>query len=513
MLNPEQQKAAETIEGPLLITAGAGTGKTFTLINRVGQIIKSKKITTNQVLILTFTNKAAHELTERLVKNKYFGIQVMTFHSLAAKLLRKFWKIDFTINDDEDPETLNFDQLLTKILETWTDNPKSLKKSQKLFKYIMVDEYQDVNTEQIKIITKLVENHKNICVVGDEDQTIYSWRGAHASTMNNFVKIFPKTQNIVLQQNYRNPPNILKASEELIINNKDRTPKILQSTKIQNQKTKLWKSNNPWEQSEIISHLLEKYLGSHSNMVDADYLDNENQETNYSFSDIAFIYRTQEQGKKIAVKLEKRGYPCQRSAADNFWKKAEINQFINELKPLINLPKFPKKSFSEWIQDRIDEFINNQEIPNHKQTNLNLLLSIAINFNHQKIKTALQNFLDEAETSQEADNLIKPNAIQLLTFHAAKGLEFPIVIILDLNEEIIPHKQSLGDGYLISEERRLLYVGMTRATENLHLITNTKKPKSRFLEEIKTYDLGALPSERTQKLKKRELKRRQPSLF
>lgn len=545
MLNEEQKLAVLETSGPVRIIAGVGTGKTYTLIERACHLIESCGAIPQKILILTFTNKAAHELKTRLKNRNHHGVHVLTFHSLAARLLRRFWKQDFVIVNNNietaSTNTLTFDELLEKLLEIWK-NPEILKACQNLFSHIMVDEYQDVNETQIQILKKLAEKHQNICVVGDPDQTIYSWRGADPKSMADFSEIFPNIKTITLTKNYRNPGAIIEASEKLISYNNDRFEKNLIPLKDRGVELKLWQSSDFWEETEMLIHLITQYVGSSSSMTDADTLDTGSAEYKHSFGDIAIMYRTQNQGKIIAQKLEKHGYPVTRSAPECFWESPEISQFCDELKSLQNLceiqakktaaePKFDKNSqqtFSQWLRQRLETFIERQTFSELKQNRLLSLLNIAVCFDDLPLNEALQAFFDERETSLDADNLgsgsgigramgdnlDRSDSIQLLTLHASKGLEFPIVIIIGLEEESIPYKKSLVDQYLLEEERRLLYVGMTRALNELHFFSNKKTGKpSRFLEEIGNYEIGSLPQERASRLKKRKMKRAQASLF
>lgn len=572
MLNEEQKLAVHETSGPVRIIAGVGTGKTYTLTERAGYLIESENIIPQKILILTFTNKAAHELKTRLKNRNHSGVQIMTFHSLAARLLRRFWKQNFSIertersaakfhtinnnikttntntdivtakiNGNNGSETLTFDELLEKLLEIW-QNSEILKACQNLFSHIMVDEYQDVNEAQIQILKNLSAKHQNICVVGDPDQTIYSWRGADSQTIADFSEIFPNTKTITLTKNYRNPGAILEASEKLISHNKDRFEKNLIPLKDRGIELKLWQSADAWEETEMLMHLMEQYLGSHSSMTDADTMDTGDNNNKHSLGDIAIMCRTQRQSKIIAQKLEKRGYPVERSAPECFWESPEVSQFCDELKSLQNLceiqaekteaePKFDRnylQAFSEWLWQKLETFIERQTFSDLKQNRLLSLLNIAVCFDDLPLNEALQAFFDERETSLDADNLGSGNgigramggnldrsdSIQLLTLHSSKGLEFPIVIIIGLEEESIPYKKSLVDQYLLEEERRLLYVGMTRALNELHLFSNKKTGKpSRFLREIGNYEIEALPQERASRLKKRKIKQAQASLF
>ena len=580
MLNTEQQLAVDTINGPLRIIAGAGTGKTFTLIKRIESLLSKKSVKPNKILVLTFTNKAAFELKDRLNKCKIFGVHSMTFHSLAAKILRQFWNPDFTIINSTDQKVIfesllnkeeqknykdflndfnvlrfnafldkdskynkkktkisdkrmveildkyndildeknsvDFSGLLLKLLDLWNNKPNILAKCQKLFDYVMVDEYQDVNQIQIELLEKLVRPHKNICVVGDSDQTIYSWRGAKASTMMDFENIFEDAETVVLTKNYRNPPSILRGAQDLIKNNKKRINKYLESAVEKDEKIKFWESVNEFERSEILFSLLEKYIGSTTSMVTADMIDNEADSDFKQFSDIAILYRTQAQGKILAELLSKKGYPFQISSSEYFWQKKEIVKLIEDLEKIdeSDYKTTNPDSFSEWFSNFIDTYIEKNKFTKAQQTRLKHLIPYSIQFEN------LSEFLDNVQTEQEADNLVFGDKINLLTLHAAKGLEFPIVFIFGLEEDEIPFKKSKDDNYMLSEERRLLYVGMTRATEELHLFYSKKvydkqKDRSRFLGEIGIENMiyQRLSEDRAEKLKRKEIKKAQMTLF
>ena len=575
MLNSAQRQAVETIAGPIRILAGAGTGKTHTLIARIGYLIELHKIDPSKILALTFTNKAARELNERLNKLKFPGVQTMTLHALAARLLRQFWRSDFVIIgkteqeallaplltgheadkmetilsdieliDFETPKSglsnlrldvivkaykkalvqhnsLDFSGLLTTLLDIWQENPDILEKSQAHFHYIMVDEYQDVNGPQIQIAQKLAEGHKNLCVVGDPDQTIYSWRGSDIKSMADFPLTNHGCTLITLTENYRNPPNILKGAENLIAHNADRLPKTLQSMALKQGEISLWKNSDEATQFETMAHLLQYYLGSHSLMHEADNLDTGHERVFLKLSDIAILYRTQAEGKRIAVELTKRGYPYQLSAPEVFWERKEIVDFLLNLEKLRFLRVYPENmTFSKWLADRIDHFIESNNWSEHQVKQLNSLLNYAVIYNSLPIQDALFEFLDEARTEQEIDNLIEADRINLLTLHAAKGLEFPIVMIVGLEDDNIPLKKSIKDPEMLAEERRLLYVGMTRATKDLHLFfcdqkfTEIKTP-SRFLDEIGYTNMifGKLPDAKVQSIRRKQITKSQMQLF
>ena len=572
MLNPQQQQAVRTIEGPVRIIAGAGTGKTRTLISRIAYLIEEKKVEPFKILALTFTNKAAHELNERLQKRNLPFVHAMTFHALAARLLRKFWNPDFTIitakeqeeilkeiigeredwkeviaeiekirNTSEgqdnypdlqeiinkyheqlaDRNALDFTGLLTTLLKLWKEKPEILKECQNLYLYILVDEYQDVNSIQIEMVQKLSEPHQNICVVGDPDQTIYSWRGSHFKTIIEFAELYPKATTITLTKNYRNPPEILKGAENLIAHNPDRIEKQLEPAIEKTNQITFWESESESEQYEMLLNLLEKFLGSHSSMHMADSLDVNRKEDFRKLSDIALLYRTQGEGKKLNAELMKRGYPCQMSAPESFWEKRVIVEFLEGIESLREWSDIESdQKFSKWIREKINKFIESQELTKSKINRLSHLIPYSMAFDHLPVNEALTQFLDETRLEQEADNLMQADRINLLTLHAAKGLEFPIVMIFGLEEGSIPHKKLTDDPYWLAEERRLFYVGMTRATHELHIFCNKKKEgknleRSRFLNEIGFENLipEQLPEVKIRQIKKREIKKAQMKLF
>ncbi len=575
MLNLSQRKAVETTEGPLRILAGAGTGKTHTLVSRIGYLIEMLKVEPHKILALTFTNKAARELNHRLTELKFPGVEACTFHALAARILRHYWKTDFAILGKKEQEevlfgilypnekkelriilsdlelidfrkpksslapermeiilrdyraalkklnALDFTGLLTKLLDLWEEDEGILEKCQALFSYILVDEYQDVNGPQIQIVQKLADKHRNLCVVGDPDQTIYSWRGSDPKSLADFPLNYPDCALVSLTENYRNPPRILKGAEELIGHNPERLPKPLQALALKQGDISLWKSVSESEQNETILHLLQNYLGSHDAMHTADILDVKRDEEFLKFGDIAILYRTQAEGKRIAAELAKRGYPYQLSAPEVFWERKEVMEILMHLDQLRFLESFPEGiKFSDWMRERIDHYVSLGKFTDSQVTHMHMLVPHAMAYDAQPIQDALFDFLDEARTEQDIDNLVESDKINLLTLHSAKGLEFPVTMIVGLEEGNLPGKKMGEDAELLAEERRLLYVGMTRATRDLHLFFCTQKfaePTfpSRFLEEIGYSNMifGKLPETTVRSIHRKEIRKAQMKLF
>ena len=585
MLNSSQQQAVKFTEGPVRIIAGAGTGKTFTLVSRIAFLVNEKKINPEKILALTFTNKAAHELNERLIAQNLPAVHAMTFHSMAANFLRRFWNPDFKIVTDEEKKNIlseiigyeeidniktitegldvirykeplmtenflrnhpsvteqrlreilkafakvmneknavDFTGLLSTLNQLWSDRPDYLSECRNLFSYVFVDEYQDVNPPQIKIMQNLVYEHQNICVVGDPDQTIYSWRGARAETMTKFERLYSNTTSVSLTKNYRNPPAVLRCSEKLISHNIGRLKKTLQPSVENARPVTLWECENEWREIDSILHILENSIGSLSAMHIADHLDVHMENEFRKFSDIAILVRTQAHGRFICQELIKKGYPCQMSAPDNFWEKKEITDFLEAADNLVKWTDIDKinDKFSKWIDDKINKFIQANNFTKSQSERLNLLIPYSVALDHLPIKEALTRLLDESRTDQEADNVMGSEKINIMTLHAAKGLEFPVVIIPGLEEGNLPYKKSKDDAYWLEEERRLFYVGMTRATDELHIlhskqINSIPRETSRFIKEcgLENFVLGSMPEVKIRQIHHREMKKAQMKLF
>ena len=578
-LNEQQRKAAEQIEGPQLILAGAGSGKTRTLTHKIAHLV-DQKINPNNILAITFTNKAAAEMRERieeLVGEGASQITARTFHSLCYIILKKDYscvglRSGFTIYDDVDQSKLikniiesnslysdvkeakdyiadqkskqispsnslsvardlveielsniyklyeemlllnnavDFDNLILHVLTVF-NSPDLLEYWQDRFKYVFVDEFQDTNNSQFELIQKLVNKYNNVCVVGDDYQAIYGWRGSNVDYIINFKYWFPEVKEFYLETNYRSTPIIVDSASEIIKLNSNRTDKGLTAYN-KNNKHKIYEmsSRTMYEEADfVVSAIKNKYLKK------------------YDYKDIAILYRTNAQSRPFEEALVRECLPHNIVKGTTFYQRKEIKDLIaflkvikNErdsisLERIINFPprKVGAKKLAE-LKDKAKEsgttlfsickkdpllisFINKlselQEIDNIEQ----LLLSIISDFSIDKYWQDSSNnddglrldrivqFVEMSKVyytkeSQDTDGFLEfvslasdpsinvKNSINLMTVHASKGLEFPIVFIVGTERDVFPLKCNTYAQY--EEERRLFYVAITRAEEIAHV--------------------------------------------
>lgn len=586
-LNKEQKEAVTYTGGSLLVLAGAGSGKTKCLTYRVAFYMSEMKVPENQILLTTFTNKAAGEMKERVLKliGKSPGF-AGTFHSFCARILRidgKYIGIPpgFLIYDEQDQKqlvkqileeldlstdafnpaailasisdaknqmlsptqyaeftnnefgeavfkvyleyektlkeigALDFDDLLIKTVKLFEEVPEVLQKWQEKFTHIFVDEWQDTNKVQYLLIKLLTGKNKNITAVGDASQSIYSWRGADFRNINYLVRDFPKIKIINLEQNYRSTQTILDAANCVICKNTSHP--IL----------KLWTENPKGQKIRIYT--------ARNGFDEADFVVNEtNHLINHSFThlqnrDIAVLYRTNAQSRVLEETLLHAGIPYLLVGGTRFYDRKEIKDVLSFLRLLIN-PKdnVAKRRMEKLGVRRMEKFekLKNEETKNlesyttldlldlvlektgylglfQKESEENLtrlenikeLRSVATEFSN--INEFLENVAlveTESVSKQHAVyNKESQNAVTLMTLHAAKGLEFPVVFIVGMEEGLFPHSRSLWDANQLEEERRLAYVGMTRAKNLLYLSYASRRlyfgekvsnPPSRFIIDI-----------------------------
>ena len=612
-LNEKQLEAVKNSEGPLLVLAGAGSGKTRVLTTRVAYLINECGIAPFNILAITFTNKAAKEMKDRIYNmlgSIAYDIQISTFHSLGVLFVRENYDLlgyskNFTIIDSDDSLTiikkiikdlgydpkyynpkmirnmissaknellsptdyerfanteearvayevylkyqnklmasnsLDFDDLLMKPIELLRRNPEVLKSYQERFQYILIDEYQDTNEAQYILSKMLAAKHKNICVVGDNDQSIYSFRGSNYKNILNFERDYKDAKVIMLEENYRSTKNILNVANSVIKNNKERKDK------------NLW-TNNP-DGDKVVYHtaLNEK--------DEASYVINEIKKlvsNGEELSNMAVLYRTNAQSRTVEEAFLANNIPYKVVGSFYFYNRKEIKDLISYLRIIynhnddvsllrvINVPKrgigtktienltFEANLYNKSIYDTITsgkelEFKNIIEDIASNMANLSLtelidyildktgikkelesensvdaeirlenleeFKSITKNFEEAYGLASLEDFLAEislvADIEEHKDN---PNTVTLMTIHSAKGLEFDYVFVVGLEEGIFPHSNSIFEGN-IEEERRLCYVAITRASKKLWLINTNERMlygernrnnPSRFIKEI-----------------------------
>ena len=602
-LNPSQKQAVLNLSGPSLIIAGAGAGKTKTLTYKVTYLI-ANKIEPYSIVVLTFTNKAASEMKDRiqkLLKTKKLPF-IGTFHSFALNILRAEaknlgYKKNFSIFDEGESVTLikkainnlnlanfknsannvykkisfyknkgianenylpaslkeiyleyeklllehnafDFDNLILKALEIFKKYPEVLKKYQTKYNYFLIDEFQDTNSPQYQLIKLLASKNKNITVVGDDWQSIYGFRSADYRILLNFQKDWPQAKIFFLEQNYRSTQNILDASYSVISKNIFRTDKKLFTTNGKGELIKVLKFKDEREEALWIKEQIVKKLKDKK-----------------SLNDFAILFRTNVQSRVFEDLLISEKIPYQLIGAFKFYQRKEIQDIISYLRYLynpndkvsleriINIPKrkigqstikilkdndwnfevlknkpvfkqlenfnflikkmesalreLPMSSFLTFIIDSLNykNYLDTTtEEGLERWQNIKELIGIAYNFDKFSPKEGFENFLESISLLQEADNFDKnANKLTLMTLHSAKGLEFPIVFIPGVEESLIPHEKSLYNQENLEEERRLFYVGMTRAKQELYLTYAEERflngeyrhnEPSRFLDEI-----------------------------
>lgn len=642
-LNDCQKRAVKQTEGPVLIIAGAGSGKTRVLTNRIAYLIDECGISPYNILAITFTNKAAAEMRERVEKVTDCGSQVWvsTFHSTCVRILRRYidrigYQTNFTIYDTDDQKSvirdackklnidtkmlkertimsaissakdemispdemevnaggdynakriagvyreyqktlkannaLDFDDLIFKTVELLNRDEEVLEAYQERFRYIMVDEYQDTNTSQFRLISKLAEKYGNLCVVGDDDQSIYKFRGANISNILNFENTFPGAKVIKLEQNYRSTQTILSAANEVIVHNIGRKSK------------KLWTENGKGDKIHfrIYEDAYKEAEGVVENICAC-------VRDGWNYNDIAILYRTNAQSRLLEEKLIVRNVPYRIYGGINFYQRKEIKDILAYLKTIDNgmdgqavkrIINVPRRGIGATTLERVQEFAdandmtfwdalcNAAEIPNigrglskiesfvtlilgfqakkqflsireltetiledtrymealaenetkeeveARQENIDEFMNKIVSYEEQtegdfsemqtdgenpQAAPTLSGFLEEVALIADIDNLDQDgNQVMLMTLHSAKGLEFPIVYMTGLEDGLFPSYMTImsDDPTEVEEERRLCYVGITRAQKELNISAaktrmihgETQMNKvSRFVKEI-----------------------------
>ena len=610
-LNDKQKEAVLHMDGPCLVIAGAGSGKTKVLTTRIANLIDSG-VSPYNILAITFTNKAAKEMRERLellVPNNYAFVG--TFHSFGVRIIRENYDLlglnrNFTILDSDDVTTIikrimkeknidskecapayirnrisfiknenmsiaeiekffntpaekiayevykeyinilknnnsvDFDDLLLLPVKLFKNNPEVLEKYQDRFKYILIDEYQDTNEVQYSLTKLLAKKHQNIFIVGDPDQSIYMFRGANYKNILNFEKDYKNAVIIPLEENYRSTSNILNAANSVIRNNKERKEKNLWSSKGDGVKVKYLRSYDEKNEVDLVISEIKKLL-----------------EAGYKKKDIAIFYRTNGQARVVEEQFLKANIPYKVVGSFYFYARKEIKDLICylrlilnsddeiSLRRIINVPKrkigpstvnnlenmaramnvsmfeaietgkelefknlileLRKDSESLSLTELIDDILDKSGMRKEYETegsleadlrleNLEEFKSITASFEEQTGSVNLGDFLEEISLVADIEEHKESNdEVTLMTIHSAKGLEFDVVFLIGMEEGIFPHQNAFVEENGIEEERRLCYVGITRAREKLYL-TNAKRrmlygreninQPSRFINEI-----------------------------
>ena len=632
-LNPAQREAVEKTEGPVLILAGAGSGKTRVLTTRIGHLIEDKGVQPANILAITFTNKAANEMRERVeetLESDASDMWISTFHSCCVRILRKDinrigYNRSFVIYDSADQVTLvkdclkelnlndkvfepkmiistisgakdklydpkqfkamhmndnrmskiadvyalyqdrlkrnsalDFDDLIFKTVELLKSDKEVLDYYRNRFKYIMVDEYQDTSKAQYELIKILAKEHQNICVVGDDDQSIYGWRGADIRNILEFEKDYDDVHVVKLEQNYRSTQIILDAANTVISNNIERKRKRLWSEKKDGELIKIQVAQDEIEESDFVADMIAKI----------------SREQNRSYKDFAVLYRANAQSRSVEDALNRSQIPYNIYGGTKFYERKEIKDLIAYLRVIQNpqddisikrIRNVPRRGIGlrtiEKIEDRaslkqesiysvlidietnseistkarnsISEFVDNvigtlrtmrevypvskliekviesidyygyidelykgdKEEAEERKDNVKEFISVAMEFEQNSEEKDLETFLTGVALTSESSEEEEIDKVSLMTIHTSKGLEFPVVFIVGMEDGLFPIARavrSMSDSE-IEEERRLCYVGITRAKEILYLTLTQKRTlygktnpsiASRFMEEL-----------------------------
>ena len=628
-LNIEQREATEHVDGPLLILAGAGSGKTRVLTHRIVYLIEEIGVNPWNILAITFTNKAAEEMRERVDRLVGFGadqIWVSTFHSACVRILRRHidqigFGTNFTIYDADDQKTvmkriikrlnidtkqfsdktflnaissakdelisvadyeidamgdfrksliakvyreyqetlkasnaLDFDDIIVKTVELFKTRPEVLGHYQNRFRYIMVDEYQDTNTAQFELIRLLADRSRNLCVVGDDDQSIYKFRGANIRNILDFELHYPEAKVVKLEQNYRSTQNILDAANAVIANNVGRKAKALWTDHGPGSPVHFHQLENAYEEAEFLADDIMRHI----------------RKDGATYGDFAILYRTNAQSRLLEERMVVEGIPYRVVGGVNFYSRAEIKDVLAYLKTIDNgqdevalrrIINVPKRGIGATSLDKIatyaqtnamtlfdamcdadripglgkaagkiNEFVNmilvlragresygivdlisavmertnyaeylieqDEESSSDRLSNIDELITKATGYEETHDEINLSEFLEEIALVTDLDSVENAeNRVLLMTLHGAKGLEFPYVYLAGMEDGLFPSYMTISSGEAedLEEERRLAYVGITRAMQELTLTCAKSRmirgetqynPVSRFVREI-----------------------------
>jgi DNA helicase II / ATP-dependent DNA helicase PcrA len=628
-LNPVQAEAVRTTEGPVLIVAGAGSGKTRALTHRIAYLIREREISPYAILAITFTNKAAREMAERvegLLGGRIArGMWILTFHSACARILRREHErlglpASFTIYDEADTErliaqvlkdqnidpkrfppramaagigkakdhvlgadefaslagnfyeqtvarvyqgyeqrklaagALDFDDLIAETVRLLRKDPEVLEHYQEWFRYILIDEYQDTNRAQYLLVNLLGSKYRNICVVGDADQGVYSWRGATIQNLLDFERDYPDAAVFLMEQNYRSTKAVLEVANALIFHNLQRKPKSLWTEGEEGEQPVRLRAENEHEEALFVAEEAHRLV----------------EDEGYRYSDVAVFYRTNAQSRVLEDIFLRGGLPYKVVGGLRFYQRKEVKDVLAYLRLLVNpqdvisarrVINTPKRGVGDQTVAALEGFSSSEGVPfleacrrveeigslgprargavlgfvhvvdklqealdsgagpskmveaastesgylielesertieaEGRIENIRELQGVAQEYEERFPDEGLSGFLEQVALVSEQDEYDEAApAATLMTLHNAKGLEFPVVFIVGLEDGVFPHYRSMGDSAELEEERRLAYVGITRAKERLYLChawsrslfgQTSYNPPSRFLSEI-----------------------------
>jgi DNA helicase II / ATP-dependent DNA helicase PcrA len=629
-LNPVQREAVLQTEGPVLIVAGAGSGKTRILTHRIAYLIRDRGVPSGAVLAITFTNKAAGEMAERVESLVGSGVSrrmwILTFHSACARILRREHELlglpsHFSIYDEADSErvvkmalsdlgiddrrfhpravkavigqakdnlmtaaefgeaagnwyerqvadvyssyqrrlqsagALDFDDLILRTVRLFQEHPEVLEHYQERFRYIHIDEYQDTNRAQYHLVNLLAAKHRNVCVVGDADQGIYSWRGATIQNLLDFEHDFPDAREFILDQNYRSTRTILEVANALIDHNVQRKPKNLWTESEHGSAVVRYRAEDEHDEAWYVAQEITR-------MVD--------DQAEHAYGDIALFYRTNAQSRVLEEVFVKVGIPYRVVGGVRFYERREIKDTLAYLRVLVNpqdavslrrIINTPKRGIGDQTVAALEGFARDEELTlleacrraeeittlsarahgavagfvevvdrlrarvdqgarvsglveaaftetgyyaeldaertveaESRKENLKELVGVGAEFEARSEDAGLPEFLEQVALVTEQDEYDEASStVTLMTLHNAKGLEFEVVFIVGMEDGVFPHFRSMTDTAELEEERRLAYVGITRARRKLYLThawsrslfgASSYNPPSRFLAEV-----------------------------
>lgn len=497
-LDPDQRKAVSAIQGPLCIVAGPGSGKTRVLVERIAHLVEHEGTAPESILAITFTTKAAREMRER-VKERLGGSEknlpyIGTFHAFAFDLLKEHGEqigipSDFSVAEENDKEkrdkersTLTFDDLLIHAVALLEKHPNARALYQKKFKYLMVDEYQDTNAPQARLLELLAQKHRNLCVVGDPNQSIYGFRGAEPEHFYTFPQRYPSAAIIKLNKNYRSSKHIVEASDALIGRNTNNPIRSSWSERALSAPIRITHAASASQEASFIVKTIQELIGG----TEYEYLTRSDTSEQYHFSDIAVLYRLNAVGRFLEQSFARAALPFVVVGARSFFEHPEIVETLDKLKEMGAGEKTP-------LSGALRTIVEKRAACNRPEILLELVV-IATTYDHLSFPEAREKlFTDAALSSTEDDWRERQNAITLMSVHAAKGLEFPVVFIAGAEEGLFPYLKEGESDERLAEERRLFYVAMTRAKDRLYISHTSERvlfgkklpaAPSRFLSEI-----------------------------